>query len=108
MSPDGTRQGKVVSAPILVKRLTPGEKNDNWNKVPASAYPFFPPASVVKARIGRKLVTMKINERGYMWPELLLWDQFARLLAFDEERDELVFEKGGDGTIEISCRRQHP
>ena len=37
VSPDGTRQGKVVSAPILVKRLTPGEKNDNWIKVPASA-----------------------------------------------------------------------
>jgi hypothetical protein len=103
-----SKQGSSEPELILVKRLTKGEKNDNWVKIPASAYSFFPPDSVVRTRINGKVVTMKVNDRGYMWPELLLWAQFARLLSFDEERDELVFTKGRDGIIEISRRRQQP
>lgn len=49
---------------------------------------------------------MKVNDRGYMWPHLLLWNQFARLLRFNEDDDELVFARGVDGTIELSSRRK--
>lgn len=93
-----------TSSLVFRKVLTEGEKKENWVKIPASAYPYLPPMSVVKVKIHGKLVPMKVNDRGYMWPELMLWDQFVRLLGFDEERDELVFEKTAEGEIVLSHR----
>jgi len=107
-----TSQGGVVgqkpkaesSSLVFRKILSEGEKRENWVKVPAIAYSYFPPMSVVKVKIDGKPVPMKVNDRGYMWPELMLWDQFIRLLGFDEERDELLFERTAEGEIALSRR----
>ena len=86
--------------------MTEAEKRENWLKIPVRAYSAIPPGSIVMARVGPELVPMKVNSRGYMWPQLLLWDQFVHLLSFDEDEDELIFEKEPLGVLRISRRKK--
>ncbi len=91
-------------AEILLRRfLSRNEKSENWIQLPIEVRRLLPHGEF-KARIGKQEVGMKINERGYMWPSLLLWSQFVRILDFDEEHDQIVVSLTQKG-VEISRER---
>lgn len=87
---------------ILRKTLGRTEKAENWITVPKSVCDIIRSHPVLRVK-GQK-VPMHINDRR-IWPETLLWDQFVRILGFNEEEDALLFIRHEDGTLEIACER---
>jgi hypothetical protein len=74
---------------LLKKIMHHAEKYQNWIYVPKIIGNHFPPGEVVTVIIGGKEVEMKINKYGYMNPRTMLWETFAQLLQFDNNRDTL-------------------
>jgi hypothetical protein len=85
--------------------MTRAEIPQNWFYVPAKLWNVFPPHHTVTVNVKRQAVELKVNGYGYMSPEFLLSSEFYRLLGFDKENDTLVFQKGRDGSIELTVEK---